>query len=166
LFRITLIIAYCFIIEFIVLLLNHSTVKNADMNADLYMFNVRYTNFSIFFSTIMSGNLAIIAYFFITNLGFINNKSITLIILSLIYFFQLVVQLFFRIRIDNNSINFKSITKRTNFTFDEINKVETTQVFGYSYVDIFLSDGKIFTLKSWMLGYSLFIKHLERKNIK
>ena len=61
-----LIIAYVVISEIAALWLDRSIIRNADMNANTYTFNVRYTGFSIFFSIIMCISLIAFAYFFIT----------------------------------------------------------------------------------------------------
>ena len=163
---VALIIAYTIIVEFAAIRMNRSIVKNSNLNADTYLFNVRHTSFSIFFSIILCSSLAAFAYFFITDFGLADGRSITSIILFLIGSVDLVRQPFLKIEMNDNLIHFKSITRRAHFTFDEIRKVEITQSFGNVHADIFSNDDFMFTLKDEMSGYYQFIERLKKENVE
>jgi hypothetical protein len=110
--------------------------------------------------------LAAVAYFFITNFGITDSRNLTSIFLLSIEMLELARKPFFKLGVSGDSINFKSINKHANFTFDEITKVEITKVFGIVFVDVFSNDDKIFTLNNQMFGFSLFIERLKKEHIE
>lgn len=160
-FGVILIIAYPIAIEFVAIILNRSIVKNVDMMANTYIFSIRYTNFSIFFNIVMCGSLIAFAYFFITSSGGIDSRSITSIILFVIGTIELLRNIFFKIEISSNLINFKGIIRRTNYTFDDIKKVEAVSVFDFVMANIFSEDKKLFVINNTMAGYRLFMERLQ-----
>jgi len=166
LFGVILIIAYVVIAELTAIWLNRSIIRTADMHANIYIFNVRYTGFSIFFSTIMCSSLIAFAYFFTTESGSLDSRSITAIIILVIELFESIKKPFFKVEISGDSINSQSIIRRANFTFNDINKIEITKVFGLIIADIFSNDKKMFTLNSEMVGYSLFIDRLKNEDVE
>lgn len=161
---IILIIAYVAVAEFIALLLNRSIVRDANMMANPYMFNVRYTRFNIFFNIIMGISLIAFAYFFITGSGNLDGRSITAIILLIFTISELVRMLFFKVKINSNSIDFRGLIKRDNITFDDIEKVEVMKLFGLFIADISSNNKKVFTLINTMEGYSIFINRLKTED--
>ena len=161
-----LIIAYVVIIEIAAIWLNRFIIRNSDMNANTYLFNVRYNGFSIFFSMIMCGSLIAFAYLVITRSGSFDSRSITIIILLAIGLIELVKKVFFKIEIANSLINFKSITKRTNLTFSDINKIEITTVLGLAVADVYSNDKKMFTVNNMMAGYNLMIDRLKIEDVE
>ena len=160
-----LIIAYAMIIEFIAVRMNRAIVRNTDRNADTLVFNVRYANFSFFLSVILCISLAAFTHFFITNFGLIDAGSITSLILLLFNLFDLIRKLFFKIEVNGKSINFKSITKRISFSFDDIKKVEVIKVFGTVQAELYSDEDSLFTLKNGVLGYYLFIERLKKEHV-
>jgi len=163
---IALIIAYTIIVELVAVRMNRSIVRNSNLNADTYLFNVRNTSFSIFVSIILFSSLAAFAYFFIIDFGLADSRSITSIILFLIGSVDLARKPLLKIEVNDNLIHLKSITRRAHFTFDEIRKVEITQFFGNVHADIFSNDDLMFTLKDEMSGYYQFIERLKKENVE
>jgi len=147
--------------ELIAIWLNRSIIKNADMNTDTYMFVVRYTGFSIFVSILMTAGLAYFAYNLFVSIGSFNSKIITAMALFIIELVELVKKLFLKIEVSANSIQFKSITKRANLSFSDINKIEITRIFGLVLVDVFVNDKKIFGFNSEKIGYRHLINRLK-----
>ena len=160
-----LIIAYVMIIEFVAVRMNRSIVRNTDRNADTQIFNVRHSSFFIFFSLVMCSSLVAFSYFFITTFGLTDGRSITSISWFLISLFDLVRKLRFKVEVDGNSINFKSIAKCISFTFDDIKKVEVTKAFGNVHAELFSDDDSLFTLKNSVLGYYQFIERLKKERV-
>ena len=157
-----LIIAYVVVIEIAAICLNHFIVKSSDMNGNTYMFTVRYNGFSFFTSIIICGSLIAFIYLIISRSGFHDSRSITAIIILVMELIELVRKLFFKVEVDNTIINFQSITRRTSFAFNDINKVETIKL-GLAIAEAYVDDKKMFTLNSTMVGYRLFIERLENE---
>lgn len=160
---IILIIAYAVVAEFIAILLNRSIIKNADMMANPYMFNVRYTRFSIFFNIVMGTSFIAFAYFFITEDG-LDGRSISAIILLIFNLSELLRMLLLKVEINSNSITYRLVFKNGNITFDDIDKVEVMKLFGLVVTEISSNNKKAFTLFNVLEGYSLFIERLKTEN--
>ena len=160
---IMLIVAYAVVAEIVAIYLNRSIVKTADMMANHYMFNVRYSGFLIFFNIVMCSSLIAFAYFFTIDTGTLDGRSITAIILLAIGLSELVKMLFFKIEVNSNSIDYRAVIKNSSTTFDEISKVEAVRFFGLVIVDISSNDKKFFTLINTMSGYRLFIDRLKNE---
>jgi len=158
------IILYVVIIEMIALWLNRSIINNADMHANSYMFTVRYTKFSIFFSIIISISLAAFVYYFFTTTGVIDSRIITAIIIFIIELIELFRKIFFKVEVDGQAIKLRSIRRRTDFYFSDIHKIETARVFGMIFVDIFINDKKLLTLTSQTIGHRHLLERLRQAN--
>ena len=164
--EVILIIVSVLVVDFAGIYINRSIIRNVDMNTESYMFNIHHTGFSIFFRFVMCCSIAAFSYYFITDYGLVDRRSITSIVLFLIGFIELIKQLFFKIEVSGNSISLKSLTKRAHFTFDEITKVEITRIFSFVFVDVYANDDQIFTLRSELAGQSLFINRLKDQGIE
>lgn len=162
---ITLIIAFVMIMELVATRLNRSMIKSHNVYANLETFNVRYTNFSIFFSIVMCISLASFAYLFIDGTGAINSNVIVIFTFLLITFFDLLRRLFFKIEITNESINLKTITRRSYFSFEDVKNVTIAKAFQHVQTDIFSDNGRMFTLRNDMAGYQMFIERLKREHV-
>jgi len=156
-----LIIACVFIADLIAILLNRSIIRDADMMANTYVFNIRYTAFSIFFNIIMCITLITFVYFSITRSGSLDSGSITAFAILIMGFLDLGRRLFFKIEVNNNLINFQSPISRGDLIFADINKIEIMKIFGLVMADIFTNDEKVIALNNTMAGYRLFMERLK-----
>ena len=153
-------------IEIIGIYMNRSIIKNIDMSIEAYMFKIYHTGFSMFLSVMLSSSLAVFSYVFITDFGLINGRSLTAIALFLSYFLELIKKLFLKIKVHDNAISYNSLTKKANFTFDDITKVEVISMICFVFYEVYSKDGKLFTLKYELAGQAILLKRLKDQGVE
>lgn len=148
--------------EIIATLLNRGIIKNKEMFSDNYMFTVHATAFSIFTSILIIFGLSYFIYLSFFGFNNLNSMLITAVIMLIIQIFELYKMITTKISINGSSIQ----TKRHDFSFSEITKVEVLNIsfLDLISVDVFVNDKKMFSFNSEKLGYQHFIDRLKQKD--
>jgi len=165
--KFALIIGYVAVIELLCAYINRNIVKNSDRFSDPESFKVHYSRFSMFTNLVVCASLAAFAVISYTNFGYIVWQNYATIFLLVIGLIDVARYPFYKLKIEQNLISYKSSSKKGNIGFSDITKVDVTKFLGMVFIEVYTDQPKkVLTVKNEMCGYSTFVQSLKKESIE